>query len=77
MPCSKVQIFSWSLNEIFACCSDLLKMGRNFVFGCVLVLVFFLFSTQKQVPQIVEADSFPLCLKNTSVIFFLLFTTNF
>ena len=34
-------------------CSDprSLKMGRNFIFGCVIV--FFLFSTQSQVQQII------------------------
>ena len=33
-------------------CSDHLKMGRNFVFRCILVF-FFLFSTQNREPKIV------------------------
>ena len=33
------------------------KMGKKFVFGCILVLFFFLFSTQNPLPQTIIGES--------------------
>ena len=51
-----------------------LKMGRNFLFGCVLVFSFF--STQNQVPQVIIGLLKPFHIKDFSVVIQTIFPKN-